>query len=106
MEDDIYNVYDKPWRDGGGAVQVIYRPSRNADKHIYDDDVDKLIKTSRFQPQKGFEGTHHHRDGPVQFQKNIEEDPFGLNNFLAEVKKERDKQKMIQGKEAKNLDTK
>jgi len=47
MEDDIYNVYDKPWRGGGGAAQAIYRPSRNADKDIYGDDVEKLIKTSR-----------------------------------------------------------
>lgn len=43
----------------------------------------------RFQPEKGFEGTDHtqRRDGPVQFQKDVEEDPFGLNKFLTEAKK-------------------
>ena len=45
--DDTYNVYDKPWRAGGGAAQAIYRPSKTADKDIYGDDVEKLIKTSR-----------------------------------------------------------
>ena len=43
----------------------------------------------RFQPEKGFEGTDQtqRRDGPVQFQKDVEEDPFGLNKFLTEAKK-------------------
>ena len=27
------------------------------------------------------------RDGPVQFEKDVEEDPFGLNKFLTEAKK-------------------
>ena len=27
------------------------------------------------------------RDGPVQFEKDTEEDPFGLNKFLTEAKK-------------------
>ncbi len=27
------------------------------------------------------------RDGPVQFEKSVEEDPFGLNQFLTEAKK-------------------
>ena len=45
--DDVYNVYDKPWRAGGGAAQTIYKPSKVADKDIYGDDVEKLIKTSR-----------------------------------------------------------
>ena len=47
LEDDTYNVYDKPWRAAGGAGQAIYRPSKNMDKDIYGDDVEKLINTSR-----------------------------------------------------------
>ena len=43
----MYNVYDKPWRAGGGAAEKIYRPSKTMDKDIYGDDVEKLIKTSR-----------------------------------------------------------
>jgi len=27
------------------------------------------------------------REGPVQFEKDVEEDPFGLNKFLTEAKK-------------------
>ena len=44
---------------------------------------------NRFQPEKEFEGTdrNQRRDGPVQFQKDVEEDPFGLNKFLTEAKK-------------------
>ena len=45
--DDMYNVYDKPWRAGGGMAEKIYRPSKTMDKDIYGDDVEKLIKTSK-----------------------------------------------------------
>ena len=43
----------------------------------------------RFQPDKGFSGADQApvRDGPVQFEKDTEEDPFGLNKFLTEAKK-------------------
>lgn len=43
----MYNVYDKPWRAGGGLGEKIYRPGKNLDKDIYGDDVEKLIKSSR-----------------------------------------------------------
>ena len=100
----MYNVYDKPWRAGGGAAQTIYKPTKANDKDIYGDDVEKLIKTSRysgrpfiinilllfvrFVPDKDFSGTDRSqtRDGPVQFEKAVEEDPFGLNQFLSEAK--------------------
>ncbi|XP_019849510.1 PREDICTED: SNW domain-containing protein 1-like [Amphimedon queenslandica] len=86
--DDVYNVYDKPWRAGGGAASTIYKPTKVNDKDIYGDDVEKLIKTSRFVPDKDFSGTDRSqtRDGPVQFEKAVEEDPFGLNQFLSEAK--------------------
>ena len=47
------------------------------------------IHACRFVPDKEFSGTDHtrSRDGPVQFEKAVEEDPFGLNQFLTEAKK-------------------
>ena len=44
----MYTVYDKPWRAGGGAAEKIYRPSKNTDKDVYGDDVEKLIKTNKY----------------------------------------------------------
>ncbi len=47
--DDMYTVYDKPWRAGTGLAEKIYRPTRSAaDKDIYGDDVEKLLKTNRY----------------------------------------------------------
>ncbi|XP_028409774.1 SNW domain-containing protein 1-like [Dendronephthya gigantea] len=87
-EDDSYNVYDKPWRNSGSTANAVYRPSRNNDKDIYGDDIDKLMNTDKFQPDKEFAGTDRNvrRDGPVQFERD-EEDPFGLDKFLTEAKK-------------------
>ena len=44
----MYNVYDKPWRAGGGLADKIYRPSKTVDKDVYGDDVEKLIKMNRY----------------------------------------------------------
>lgn len=46
-DDESYNVYDKPWRDSSSLGQHLYRPSRNVDKDVYGDDLEKLIKTNR-----------------------------------------------------------
>ncbi|KAF4532865.1 hypothetical protein B566_EDAN001468 [Ephemera danica] len=75
-DDEAYNVYDKPWRDGGSMGQHLYRPSRNVDKDV-------------FVPDKEFSGTDRTaaaRSGPVQFEKD-EEDPFGLDQFLTQAKR-------------------
>ena len=50
--------------------------------------METLIKTSRFQPDKAFSGADggHVRDGPVQFEKEVDKDPLRLNNFLMEDK--------------------
>uniref|UniRef100_A0AAR2KT75 SNW domain-containing protein 1 n=1 Tax=Pygocentrus nattereri TaxID=42514 RepID=A0AAR2KT75_PYGNA len=79
-EDEIYNVYDQPFKSGRDMAQNMYRPSKNADKDMYGDDLDTLM----FVPDREFSGTDHgpRRDGPVQF----EEDPFGLDKFLEEAK--------------------
>ncbi|KAJ7395756.1 SNW domain-containing protein 1 [Pitangus sulphuratus] len=86
-EDEIYNVYDQPWRSGKDMAQNIYRPSKNVDKDMYGDDLEARIKTNRFVPDKEFSNSDRNtrgrgRDGPVQF----EEDPFGLDKFLEEAK--------------------
>ena len=42
----------------------------------------------RFVPDKGFTGADNsrRREGPVQFERFEEEDPFGLDKFLKEAK--------------------
>lgn len=46
-DDEAYNVYDKPWRQDHSIGSNIYRPSKNADKDLYGDDLDNLMKTNR-----------------------------------------------------------
>ncbi|XP_064245597.1 SNW domain-containing protein 1-like [Passer domesticus] len=87
-EDEMYNVYDQPWRSGKDMAQNIYRPSKSMDKDMYGDDLEAQLKTKRFVPDKEFSDLDRNsrgrsRDGPVQF----EEDPFGLDKFLEEAKK-------------------
>ncbi|KAG5897449.1 hypothetical protein JTB14_002710 [Gonioctena quinquepunctata] len=88
-DDEAYNVYDKPWREGGSMANHIYRPNKNIDKEVYGgDDLEKVIRTNRFVPDKEFGGTDRNaggRSGPVQFEK--EEDPFGLDQFLSQAKR-------------------
>ncbi|XP_038629686.1 SNW domain-containing protein 1 [Scyliorhinus canicula] len=86
-EDELYNVYDQPWRTGKDMAQNVYRPTKNADKETYGDDLDTLMKNSRFVPDREFSGTdrRQRREGPVQFERD-EEDPFGLDKFLEEAK--------------------
>ncbi|KAF7490601.1 SNW domain-containing protein 1 [Sarcoptes scabiei] len=85
-DDEDYNVYDKPWRTAQTAN--IYRPSKKNDNDIYGDDLEQLSK-NRFVPDKQFSGIDASvkRDGPVQFEKQDDDDPFGLDKFLTEVKK-------------------
>lgn len=86
-DDEDYAVYDKPWRSAQ-ATQSIYRPSKSTDNDIYGDDLEQLSK-NRFVPDKEFSGVDRSskRDGPVQFEKQDDDDPFGLDKFLTEVKK-------------------
>ncbi|CAH2328450.1 SNW domain-containing 1 [Pelobates cultripes] len=84
-EDEVYNVYDQPWRSNKEMAQNIYRPSKNTDNDVYGADLDTLMKTNRFVPDKEFSGSDRRQrreGGPVQF----EEDPFGLDKFLEEAK--------------------
>lgn len=88
-DDEAYNVYDKPWRDANSIGSHLYRPSKAVDNDAYGADLDKIVNTSRFVPDKEFSGTDRagpsSRSGPVQFEK--EEDPFGLDQFLNMAKK-------------------
>lgn len=88
-DDEAYNVYDKPWRDANSMASHLYRPSKQIDQDLYGGDLDKIVNTNRFVPDKEFSGTdrtaQNARSGPVQFEK--EEDPFGLDNFLNLAKK-------------------
>uniref|UniRef100_A0A3B3ZRU2 SNW domain-containing protein 1 n=1 Tax=Periophthalmus magnuspinnatus TaxID=409849 RepID=A0A3B3ZRU2_9GOBI len=83
-EDETYNVYDQPFRGNKNMASNIYRPSKNIDKDTYADDLDSLMRSNRFVPDRGFTGADHQSrpEGPVQF----EEDPFGLDKFLEEAK--------------------
>ena len=47
-DDEAYNVYDKPWREQGTLSQNLYRPTKNLDQDLYGDDLDKLVKTSKW----------------------------------------------------------
>lgn len=88
-DDEAYNVYDKPWRGDSSLGSHLYRPSKSVDQDIYGADLDKIVNTNRFVPDKEFSGTdrsvQNQRQGPVQFEK--EEDPFGLDQFLTMAKK-------------------
>ncbi|XP_021005987.1 SNW domain-containing protein 1-like [Mus caroli] len=84
-EDRIYNVYDQASRGGKDAAQSIYRPSKGLDRDMDADDLRTRLKTNRFVPGKAFSGSDSRqtgREGPVKF----EQDPFGLDKFLAEAK--------------------
>uniref|UniRef100_A0A8C1DRR9 SNW domain-containing protein 1 n=1 Tax=Cyprinus carpio carpio TaxID=630221 RepID=A0A8C1DRR9_CYPCA len=75
---------DSGFAGGRDMAQNIYRPTKSADKDMYGDDLDTLMQSNRFVPDREFSGADHgpRRDGPVQF----EEDPFGLDKFLEEAK--------------------
>jgi SNW domain-containing protein 1 len=85
-DDEAYNVYDKPWRESGSLASHLYRPSKQVDQDIYGGDLDKIVNTSRFVPDKEFSGTDRKnpRSGPVQFEK--EDDIFQLDKFLDTAK--------------------
>ncbi|BBN10480.1 SNW domain-containing protein 1 [Marchantia polymorpha subsp. ruderalis] len=92
--DDAYNVYDKGLFTSQNALGGLYRPRKDADNEVYggaEEQLDKVLKTDRFRADKGFAGTSERttsRDRPLEFEKEVEEaDPFGLDQFLTEVKK-------------------
>lgn len=94
VTDDSYNIYDKGLFTAQPTLSTLYRPKKDVDNDMYggaDEQLDKIMKTDRFKPDKAFAGTSERssaRDRPVEFEKEAEEaDPFGLDQFLTEVKK-------------------
>ncbi|CAN1843773.1 SNW/SKI-interacting protein [Linum perenne] len=92
--DDQYNVYDKGLFTAQPTLSTLYKPKKDVDSEMYggaDEQMDKIMKTDRFKPDRAFTGTADRappRDRPVEFDKEAEEaDPFGLDQFLTEVKK-------------------
>ena len=47
-EDESYNVYSEPWRKDQNVANSLYRPSKNADKDVYGDDLEALVKQKRW----------------------------------------------------------
>ncbi|KAM0892071.1 hypothetical protein ACQ4PT_026007 [Festuca glaucescens] len=92
--DDEYNIYTKGLFNGQSSMSQLYRPKKDGDSEVYggdaDEQLDKVMKTERFKPDKAFSGASERsgkRDRPVEFDKQEENDPFGLDQFLTEVKK-------------------
>uniref|UniRef100_A0A914P5V7 Uncharacterized protein n=2 Tax=Panagrolaimus davidi TaxID=227884 RepID=A0A914P5V7_9BILA len=86
IDDETYSAYDKPWRPETN-IQRIYRPSKNNETAMAED-MDRIITTNRFVPEKGFAGAGEQtgaRSGPVQFEKQQpNEDIFGLDDLLGD----------------------
>eukprot|EP01097_Dermamoeba_algensis_P009588 TRINITY_DN67_c0_g1_i3.p1 TRINITY_DN67_c0_g1~~TRINITY_DN67_c0_g1_i3.p1 ORF type:complete len:556 (+),score=157.11 TRINITY_DN67_c0_g1_i3:55-1722(+) len=89
-EDDSYTVYDKPLFQGSSA-NALYRPRKGE----FEDtgSVEDILKTARFKADREFSGTKEAREAsseprnrPVEFERQQEEDPFGLDDFLNQAK--------------------
>ena len=91
--------YDKPLFAERDALNSIYRPSVGEDD---DEDggetLDKIQSTKRFEglgraPKEGFKGTEtaEQRSGPVQFERDRGDDPFGVEAMIAEASKNANK---------------
>lgn len=87
--------YDKPLFAERDALNSIYRPSVGEDD---DEDggetLDKIQGTKRFEglgraPKEGFRGTEtaEQRSGPVQFERERKDDPFGVEAMIDQAQK-------------------
>ncbi|EOY04857.1 Chromatin protein family [Theobroma cacao] len=92
--DNQYNIYDKGLFTEQPTLSTLYRPKKDMDSDMYggaDEQLEKMLKTDRFKPDKAFGGTSERigpRDRAVEFEKEAEEaDPFGLDQFSTDVKK-------------------
>lgn len=107
-DDDNYDVYDRAWRGDAALAKNLYRPTRGKEDDSID--FDAIKSNNRFLPDKQFSGLHPlpsstKRDGPVQFEKHVEDDdPFGLDKFLTEAKKASGKRPEAQGSSSSGPD--
>ncbi|OLL21789.1 Pre-mRNA-processing protein 45 [Neolecta irregularis DAH-3] len=89
-DDESYSTYDKPLFAAQAVAQSIYRPKPQQEDDDEETSLEKVTSGARFEvlgkPQKGFAAsdTAQPRDGPVQFEKDIN-DPFGVDAFLKEA---------------------
>ena len=76
-EDETYNVYDKAWRQDRDLATSIYRPSKNADKDIYGDDLDSLVKGNRQVDDLAWDSVTRLRGLPILPLKTVLEQDAG-----------------------------
>ncbi|KAK0820595.1 mRNA splicing protein [Friedmanniomyces endolithicus] len=91
------NHYDKPLFAERDALNSIYRPNVGDEDEEGEDGgetMDKIQSTKRFDvlgraPKEGFKGTDttEARSGPVQFERDRGDDPFGVDAMIAEAAK-------------------
>lgn len=86
-------AYDKPLFAERDALNSIYRPSVNDDEEDGGETLDQIQNTKRFDtlgkaPKEGFRGTEtaERREGPVQFERDRGDDPFGVEAMINEAK--------------------
>lgn len=85
-KEDDYSLYDKPlFADRGSNL---FRPKSTQDDELYGTAAAETIRTDKFKADRGFQGADVSagpRSKPVEFERE-EADPFGLDQFLTEVK--------------------
>lgn len=87
-------AYDKPLFAERDALNSIYRPQVGDDDEDGGETLDRIQKEKRFDtlgraPKEGFKGTEttEQRSGPVQFERDRGDDPFGVEAMISEAKK-------------------
>lgn len=86
-------AYDKPLFAQRDALNSIYRPSMgDDDEEDGGETLEKIQGTKRFEglgraPKEGFKGTDtvEERSGPVQFERDRGDDPFGVEAMIREA---------------------
>ncbi|KAF7148528.1 hypothetical protein RHSIM_Rhsim03G0075400 [Rhododendron simsii] len=90
--EDQYNVYDKGMFTTTAQLTLptLFKTRKDTDADMFggaDEQLDKIMKTDRFKPDKAFTGTSEKtgaRDSKA-IELKEEADPFGLDQFLKDV---------------------